>query len=125
MAARTTIAAKRKILLARAGEAQLPKIVQMAFGSGGVDAGGNVIELTEEQQYLNNEIYRKDIDLHEIVSDTQIKYICELGEDELAGEKISELALVDEDGDLVTIKHFAQKEKDNDFAFTFKVNDTM
>lgn len=125
MAAITTVAAKKKILLARAGEAQVSRIVQMAFGDGGVDTGGNLIEPEEDQQQLNHEIYRKEITRHEIVSDTHVKYICEIGEDELPGQKISELGLVDEDGDLVTIKHFAEKEKDSDFAFTFKVNDIM
>lgn len=125
MEAITTLAAKRKILLARAGELQLPKIVKMAFGNGGVDSDGNLIGLTEDQQNLNNEIYRKKIAMHEIVNDTQIRYICEIGEEELVGEKISELALVDEDEDLITIKHFTEKEKDNDFSFVFKVNDTM
>lgn len=125
MSAITTIAAKRKIILARAGKAQVARIVQMAFGDGGVDADGNLTELPDDQQQLNNEIYRKEITTQEVVSDTQVKYICELNEEELPGKKISELALVDEDGDLVTIKHFAVKEKDNDFSFAFKVNDTM
>lgn len=125
MEAITTMAAKEKILLARAGEIQLPKIVKMAFGNGGVDADGNLVTILDGQQELNNEIYRKNIAAHEIISATQIKYTCELEEEELVGEKISELALVDEDGDLVTIKHFTEKEKDSDFAFAFKVKDTM
>ncbi len=125
MEAITTLAAKEKILLARAGEIQLPKIVKMAFGNGGIDADGNLVTILEGQQDLNNEIYRKNITTHEIINATQIRYVCELGEEELVGERISELALVDEDGDLVTIKHFSEKEKDNDFAFVFKVNDTM
>ena len=33
----TTIAAKKKMLLARAGKIDLPPIKQMAFGSGGVN----------------------------------------------------------------------------------------
>ncbi len=41
------------------------------------------------------------------------------------GENISELALVDSEGDIVTIKNFRIKQKDGDFSFTFKVNDTM
>ncbi|MBO5093924.1 MAG: phage tail protein [Lachnospiraceae bacterium] len=125
MAEITTIAAKKKILLARAGMGQVQQIVEMAFGSGGVDEDGNVITPAEEQMNLNNEIYRKEITDIEVVSDTKIKYCCELSEDELAGSRISELALVDAEGDIVTIKNFAPKEKDNDFTFTFKVNDAM
>ena len=51
-AAITTIKSKRKMLLARAGAATLPPITKMAFGNGGVDAGGAVIELTENLKKL-------------------------------------------------------------------------
>lgn len=125
MAAVTTTVAKKKILLARAGDATLPKIVKMAFGNGGVTSGGVIIEPTEEQTDLNSEIGRYDITNHEVISDTQVKYCCRLRESTLAGKEISEMALVDEDGDLVTIKNFAAKGKDSDFVFTFAVNDTM
>lgn len=124
-AAVTTMAAKKKMLLARAGVATLPPIQGMAFGNGGTDADGEVIEPAEDQKELNNELYRKDITKYEIVSDTQVTYYCRLTESELAGEKISELALIDSEGDVVTIKNFKVKEKDGDFSFTFKVNDTM
>lgn len=121
----TTIIAKRKMLLARAGKINLPPIKQMAFGSGGVNADGDVLELDTGQQELHNELCRKDIDNIEIISDTQIRYSCMINENELTGESISELALVDDDGDLLTIKNFKSKGKDSDFSFTFKVNDTM
>ena len=67
----------------------------------------------------------KDIDKFEIISDTQIKYYCTLDENELVDKDISEIALVDADGDLVTIKNFKAKGKDSDFEMTFKINDTM
>lgn len=121
----TTINAKKKTLLARAGDIALPKITQIAFGDGGVDETGAIIDLEENQVNLNNEIYRKDIAKHEVISGTQIQYYCELLEDELAGRQISEIALVDAEGDLVAIKHFKSKSKDGDFSFLFKVNDTM
>ncbi|MCX4298080.1 MAG: phage tail protein [Lachnospiraceae bacterium] len=121
----TTIAAKKKMLLARAGKINLPPIKQMAFGSGGTNADGEVLELDKEQQELHNELCRKDIDTIEIISDTRIRYNCIINENELAGESISEMALVDADGDLLTIKNFKDKGKDSDFSFTFKVNDTM
>ena len=125
MAAVTTTVAKKKMLLARAGDAALPKIVKMAFGNGGVTSGGVIIEPTEDQTDLNSEIGRYDITSHEVISDTQVRYYCRLSESTLAGKEISELALVDEDGDLVTIKNFVAKGKDGDFVFTFAVNDTM
>ncbi len=121
----TTRIAKKKMLLARAGVSALPKIAMMAFGDGGVNTDGEVIDPEEEQTELKNEIYRKDITKYEIVSDTQIRYYCNLKEDELTGGKISEIGLVDAEGDIITIKNFKVKEKDNDFSFMFKINDTM
>lgn len=122
----TTTIAKKKMLLARAGQQDLPAITQMAFGSGGIDEDtGNVLEPVNDQQELKEEIYRKNIDKVEIVSDTQVRYYCTLEENELSGEDISEIALVDADGDLVTIKNFMAKGKDVDFQMIFKINDTM
>ena len=121
----TTTIAKKKMLLARAGQQELPAITQMVFGSGGVNLAGEVLEPSEGQQELSEEIYRKDIEKVEIVSDTQIRYYCTLNENELIDKDISEIALADADGDLVTIKNFKTKGKDSDFQMTFKINDTM
>lgn len=121
----TTKTAKKNMLLARAGAQPLPHITEMAFGTQGTDAGGEVKKPEKEQTELLNEIYRKEIDGYEIVSDTQIQYKCTLEENELAGEQISELALVDENGDIVAIKNFMPKGKDGDWKMTFMINDTM
>ena len=121
----TTEVAKKKMLLARAGAQLLPKITNMAFGTGGVDAEGSVLEVGEKQQELNVEVLRKEIDEYEIISDAKIQYQCTLEEEELVGQQLSELALVDADGDLVAIKNFAVKEKDGDWKMVFKISDTM
>lgn len=121
----TTKTAKRKMLLARAGKQDLPAIKTMVFGSGGVNAAGEVLEPEEGQRELRQEIYRKDIEKVEVVSDTQVRYYCTLNEDELINKDISEIALADTDGDLLTIKNFKAKGKDSDFQMTFKINDTM
>lgn len=125
MKAVTTPAAKRKMLLARAGKQALPPISQMVFGTGGVTDVREVIEPEEGQQELKAEIYRKDVEKVEIINDTQIRYCCTLEENELIGEDISEIALADTDGDLIVIKNFKAKGKDEDFSMTFKIDDTM
>ena len=71
------------------------------------------------------EVLRKEIDEYEIISDTKIIYQCTLEEEELVGQQLSELAMVDADGDLVAIKNFAVKEKDGDWKMVFKISDTM
>ena len=115
--------ARAKLVKARAGDITLPKIVGMAFGDGGVDEYGNVIAPTENQTALVSELMRKAISGHELVSDTVERYTCTLTENELAGEFISEIALYDEDGDLVCIKTFSKKGKDDDMQHTYSLDD--
>lgn len=121
----TTQAAKRKMLLARAGKQELPPISQMVFGTGGVDITGEVLEPEDGQQELKEEVYRKNIEKIEIISDTKVKYSCTLEESELAGKDISEIALADTEGDLIMIKNFRAKGKDSDFLMIFRITDTM
>ena len=58
-----TKSARKKMVQARAGAITLPKIVGMAFGSGGVDSAGNVISPSETQTALKKELLRKPITL--------------------------------------------------------------
>lgn len=118
-----TLKARNKMLKARAGEIILPQIVGFAFGDGGVDGDGNVIIPTENQESLNSELLRKVIDGYTMISETRCRYECTLLNEELAGKSISEIALYDADGDLVAIKNFSVKGKDDDFEMTFQIDD--
>lgn len=115
--------ARNKMLRARAGEISLPKIVGFAFGDGGVDDSGNVLTPDTNQNTLNSELLRKEIDGYTMLSDTTCRYECTLENEELAGESISEMALYDADGDLVVIKNCMPKGKDNDFEMKFEITD--
>ena len=117
--------AREKIVKARAGAIQLPKVVGMAFGDGGVDASGTVIPPTESQSELTNEIFRKEIDGYSFPIDTTCRYECTLTESELVGEEISEIGLYDEDGDMICIKTFKRKGKDNDVEQTYILDDVF
>lgn len=115
--------ARIKMLKARAGDETLPKISKMAFGSGGISPEGAVIEPDPDQEALKSQLLQKDIDSHSYITDTQCRYVCTLSADELAGQSISEIALVDAEGDLVAIKNFSAKGKDDDLEMTFNVDD--
>ena len=115
--------AREKLVKARAGAIQLPKVVGMAFGNGGVEQDGTVIPPTETQNGLKNEIYRKKIDRYSFPKDTTCRYECTLTESELAGEEISEVGLYDEENDIVCIKTFKRKGKDDDIEQTYIVDD--
>lgn len=114
---------REKLVKARAGAIQLPKIVGMVFGDGGVDASGNVIPPTETQSGLTNEIFRKELDGYSFPADTTCRYECTLTESELAGEEISEIGLYDSEGDVVCIKTFKRKGKDDDVEQTYTLDD--
>ena len=118
-----TKTAREKLVHARAGAITLPKIVGMAFGNGGVDASGTVIPPEETQEELYSEIYRKEIDSYTFPETTVCRYVCTLTEAELAGEEISEIGLYDEDGDIVCMKTFTRKGKDDDVEQTYTLDD--
>lgn len=120
-----TTRAKKKMVQARAGIAPLPKIVGMAFGDGGVDSGGIVKPHSADQNTLHHELLRKNVDGHEVLSDTKIRYRCTLAEDELANTYISEVGLYDADGDMVAMKAFLKKGKDADMECVFECEDTF
>ena len=120
-----TVTARRKMVQARAGAISLPKIVGMVFGSGGVDASGNVIAPTEDQTELNYEIFRKEVSGYTFISETTCRYECVLSEPEMAGEYISEIGLYDEDGDIACIKTFTKKGKDADLEMAFTLDDVF
>lgn len=115
-----TLKAREKMARARAGITPISPIVQMAFGKGGIDDAGNILEPTEN---LKSEILRKNIDKYEEITSTTYRYICTLEKLELAGESISEIALVDSDGDCVGIKSFRPKVKDDDMEMAFEIED--
>lgn len=117
--------AREKMLKARAGIAPLPKIVGMVFGDGAKNASGGVIAPTADQTALHNELLRKEIDRYEAVSKLVYRYICTLAEEELGNKYINELALYDADGDLVAIKTFLDKGKDDDQEMGFEIDDTF
>lgn len=114
---------REKLVKARAGALTLPKITGMAFGSGGVNESGTVIAPTESQTKLTKELYRKEIDTYSFPNDTTCRYECTLTESELAGAEISEIGLYDADGDIVCIKTFTRKGKDDDVQQTYVLDD--
>ena len=120
-----TLAARKKMLRARAGEIQLPKIVGFVFGDGGVDESGGIIPPQESDTELRNEILRKKYDSYTMLDDTTCRYMCTIGENELPGSEISEIGLYDADGDILVIKRFSKKGKDEGLSMMFWMNDSF
>lgn len=120
-----TLAARKKLLRARAGDATLPKVSSMVFGDGGVTSDGTVIAPAENQTGLKHELMRKAVSGHTYTNETTCRYTCELLENELAGKEISEIGLVDTDGDVLCIKTFTRKGKDDDVRQTYTIDDVF
>ncbi len=117
--------ARKKMVMARAGALALPKIIGMAFGDGGVDSNRNTLEPVENQAELNHEIYRQEIDNYKFIDETTCQYRCTLTESTLNGAELSEVGLYDEEGDIICIKSFTKKGKDDDLEMTFTLDDVF
>ena len=121
---KTTVIGRRKLCKAHAGDLVLPQILYMGFGSGGVDAEGNVREPTGEETALSVELLRKPVEGHSYLeAETTCRYTVKLEKEELADTYISEQGLYDIDGDLIAYKTFLPKGKDADMEFIFDMDE--
>lgn len=120
-----TEAGRKKLCRAHAGDITLPKIVQMAFGDGGIDESGEVIATTGEETALKSELLKKNVDSHSYPDEKQTtcRYTVRLSKEELANESISEQGLFDEEGTLIAYKTFLPKGKDDDMEFIFDMDE--
>lgn len=115
-----TLAGRSKMAKARAGIATLPAITHIALGDGGVDSDYNVLEPGEQ---LTHELINREVTSITKVSDTCYRFTIVLGETELTDAEISEMALIDSEGDTVIVKTFKPKIKDAGMEMTFQLDD--
>lgn len=123
--ARSVITTIRRKKMAEASHTTgvISKVAFIALGSGGVDSEGNVIEPQPDNMQLKHEIIRKPYFSSKKVSDTAYEYTIKLDTSECLDIYFSELALIDEDGDIVAFSNFLSKGKD-DTEVTFTVEDS-
>lgn len=81
-----------------------------------------VIEPLPENVRLKHEVIRKPYTSSTKVSETSYEYVIKLEENELIGVEISEMALIDEDGDVAAFSNFLAKGKD-ETEVTFTIED--
>lgn len=114
----------RRKKMAEAGmTGTIAKITQIAVGSGGVDSGGNLRAASETDTQLVKELLRKSYHDCRTGSETSRIYDIKLEPDELIGEYISEIMLIDEDGDPVAFMTFLPKGKDDEETI-FSIEDS-
>ena len=113
---------RKKLAEATHTTGQMPKVKYIAVGSGGVDQNGEVISPSKESTSLKHELLRKEYTASRKVSDSCYEYSLLIDANELVGEYISEIALVDEENDIVAIATFMAKGKDT-MEDTFSIQD--
>ena len=116
--------AKKKIVQARAGLIPaLPRTIGMAFGDGAA-SGSSIRMPLATDVFLQHELHRQLIDGVALQPDEiSALYITTLAKETLAGQVINEVALYDEDNDLLAIKTFSNKGKDGDMEMVFEILD--
>ena len=107
---------RKKLAEATHTTGQIPKVKYIAVGSGGVDQNGEVISPSKESTSLKHELLRKEY------TASRKEYSLLIEANELVGEYISEIALVDEENDIVAIATFMAKGKDT-MEDTFSIQD--
>ena len=108
---------RSKMAAARSGERTLPPIKMIAFGDGGVDENGAVQTPSPTMTKLNHELLRKPVESVEKVGQLGYKYGYTIPEGGLDGKSVSEVALIDEEGDLASIEMFKPKADDLDSTY--------
>jgi phage-related tail fiber protein len=122
MAESVVVNAYRQRIAARmAGGAQLAPITHMAFGDGGHNADLTPKAPSATQTKLNHEILRKPLaaitqeDLYSVTGKGTVEA------NEVVGSRISEACLIDANGQLVGLKTFAPKFKENDERYEISI----
>ncbi len=90
----------------------------IAFGDGG-ESGGEVLTEDPAQIGLNNELLRKPLDSVGL-DGSDVVCIGRLEQDELNGETISEIAIFDAIGKLISVRNFSGVEKESGFQLVEK-----
>lgn len=126
MAETSIITKTRRILLCQISSGAIiamPKITHIALGTGGVDANGEPLVPSETQTALNQQVGEYEIESVSYPVETTARYTITIPENELVGEAISEVGLVDEQGNLCAVKNMYVKRKDEGVTFTFTFDD--
>lgn len=123
----TTKIGLKKLCKAHAGAITLPPITKMAWGKGGVGEDGEPKEVTGGETGLADQLLEKDIEGYEFIGDdeTACRYYATIEEAELAGESISEVGLLDSEGDLVRYKTMPAFKKPDDVALQYDLTEVF
>ena len=120
-----TVMGRKKLCEAHAGSRQLPRIAKMAWGDGGVEQDGTPKTVTGEETSLYNELLKKEVGEPVFVNEehTACRYAAVLEANDLVGKEISELALYDEEDDMIAYQTFLRKGKDEGIPQKYEIDE--
>lgn len=110
---------RQKLAQATHTTGRIATVKQIALGIGGM-SGSGIREPSAAATKLSSEIVRRAYTAAELVNDHCYEYALVLAENEYVGQAISEMALIDSDGDLICILNFLPKTKD-DIKETYRI----
>ena len=74
-----TLIGRKKLCMAHSGDAELPKIVKMAWGDGGVDESGEPKATTGNEVGLYNKLLEKEIEGHTYTNEEHLQIFRHIG----------------------------------------------
>ena len=111
----TTVKAREKFAKAHGDATPVPKIAQVGWGNGGHDpATRQPTQPSGSSTSVAGEFTRKDIDGISYPVSTTLRIDVSLLKAEGNGYEVSSCGIYDTAGDLIAIKHFPPKTKDNE-----------
>lgn len=117
-----TTAFRERIAARNAGKSALPAFAYLAFGTGGHDPDTlEVVPVSASQTALNSEVLRKAATSINQEDSLSITVKASVAASELNGEYISECGLLDEDGNLVAVKNFSPKIKEESETYEYSI----
>ena len=110
----TTVTAREKFAAAHGDGSAVPQITNVGWGTGGHDANRQPTQPSGSLTSVPGEVLQKAIEGHSYPIATTARFTVKLEKTEANGSDISSCGLYDSAGDLIAVKHFAPKAKDNE-----------
>ncbi|NCC97533.1 MAG: hypothetical protein EOM02_11970 [Synergistales bacterium] len=117
----TTYGFRRRLAQHLATGNGLPRVAFMAFGDGGHNADGTPKVASPNQTKLNRELLRKGLSVVTQEDSMSVTGTGRIEKSELIGKSISEAGLLDASGNLIGLKNFSPKIKDDDEYYDISI----
>jgi phage-related tail fiber protein len=122
----TTKKARVKIAVARELGGTISKITQISVGNGGLKDDGTPKAFDPNQNGLYGEIVKFNVPpATRAENKNTYKLVIEQSDTSVDGKKISEIGLIDAEGDLVAAQTFLPKIKDANSEFVFTLTEEI